>query len=365
MYGSKVNDVIEFPEHDVFCKPNVDNEGEGAVAWHWQGDNFFLSAAGIKLTKEQLRTHLHKLASKHKSGSYLVQPLMLPHTQLAPFRKKATPTVRVVTYLDKKMRIKVNSAMLRFSTDPVSVVDNANAGGLVSPVSLITGSLGPAVGFSADNLSLRFDTLPESKEQIKGRIIPYWQETLTLVKQAHSYFPYRLIIGWDILITENGPVILEANSQPGLCYLQKAHLSSLGQMPMAKPLAAHAKSAVKKLYSGNADSARLYGKTGLNRWLNWIMQINKQSVHLLISGKVQGVGYRKWLLKQAQSRRLKGWVRNKKDGSVEAVLSGSSVAVEDVINNCWLGPERAKVKDVIVSSHQKSVDNNFKIKKTN
>ena len=65
--------------------------------------------------------------------------------------------------------------------------------------------------------------------------------------------------------------------------------------------------------------------------------------HVTISGRVQGVGYRYFVERQAQTRDLEGWVRNRRDGSVEAVLSGPADAVTAVIAACRRGPSSARV----------------------
>lgn len=66
--------------------------------------------------------------------------------------------------------------------------------------------------------------------------------------------------------------------------------------------------------------------------------------HVTISGRVQGVGYRYFVEREAQSRDLEGWVRNRRDGSVEAVFAGSVEAVTAMIAACRRGPSSARVQ---------------------
>ena len=70
--------------------------------------------------------------------------------------------------------------------------------------------------------------------------------------------------------------------------------------------------------------------------------------HLLISGIVQGVGYRYSCHREAASRELLGWVRNLPDGRVEAVLQGPKEEVEGMIRWCYRGPSEARVSDIDV-----------------
>lgn len=68
--------------------------------------------------------------------------------------------------------------------------------------------------------------------------------------------------------------------------------------------------------------------------------------HVTITGRVQGVGYRAWVDEQANSRGLEGWVRNRRDGSVEAVFAGPDDVVADMITACGRGPVSARVDRV-------------------
>jgi acylphosphatase len=71
--------------------------------------------------------------------------------------------------------------------------------------------------------------------------------------------------------------------------------------------------------------------------------------HLRIIGKVQGVWYRAWFADQAEALGLKGWVRNRADGSVEAVVQGPSEMIDAIIVRAHEGSPASRVADVIVS----------------
>lgn len=70
------------------------------------------------------------------------------------------------------------------------------------------------------------------------------------------------------------------------------------------------------------------------------------SVNVRIRGRVQGVWYRGWTVDEAEQRGLRGWVRNRRDGSVEAVLCGPRVVVDEMIEAFWSGPPAARVESV-------------------
>ena len=69
---------------------------------------------------------------------------------------------------------------------------------------------------------------------------------------------------------------------------------------------------------------------------------------LTISGRVQGVGYRDWALDAARRLGLTGWVRNRRDGAVEALIVGEEDAVGQMIEACRRGPPLARVDSIDV-----------------
>jgi acylphosphatase len=74
-----------------------------------------------------------------------------------------------------------------------------------------------------------------------------------------------------------------------------------------------------------------------------------KTLHLLITGRVQGVGFRDWLIGEASPLGLTGWVRNLGTDTVEAVISGAPEAVDICTQRCRRGPSLADVHDIIAT----------------
>jgi acylphosphatase len=74
------------------------------------------------------------------------------------------------------------------------------------------------------------------------------------------------------------------------------------------------------------------------------------AVRAVISGRVQGVGYRAWTSARAEAHGLKGWVRNRRDGTVEAVFAGEEKIVAAMVAECREGPRMARVAEVMVET---------------
>ena len=77
--------------------------------------------------------------------------------------------------------------------------------------------------------------------------------------------------------------------------------------------------------------------------------MGEHSVRILVTGRVQGVGYRAWISGRAESHGVRGWVRNRRDGTVEAVFIGDETAVAAIVTECRKGPRLARVEEVAVS----------------
>jgi acylphosphatase len=78
-------------------------------------------------------------------------------------------------------------------------------------------------------------------------------------------------------------------------------------------------------------------------------------VHVSIRGRVQGVGFRAWVEYGAIARGLEGWVRNRRDGSVEAVFAGPAERVAAMVTACRRGPSAARIDALDESEPEASV----------
>lgn len=79
-----------------------------------------------------------------------------------------------------------------------------------------------------------------------------------------------------------------------------------------------------------------------------------------ISGNVQGVGFRYWVIGEARKRALDGWVRNRRDSTVEAVFHGPLEAVEAMVEACRVGPPAAWVANVEVKEDSEPPTSGFR-----
>ena len=84
------------------------------------------------------------------------------------------------------------------------------------------------------------------------------------------------------------------------------------------------------------------------------------ALHVIISGRVQGVWFRGWTMQQASSLGLTGWVRNRRDGTVEAIFQGDANDIDAMLNACWQGPPAASVADIRVADGVLSNFHNFR-----
>jgi acylphosphatase len=74
-----------------------------------------------------------------------------------------------------------------------------------------------------------------------------------------------------------------------------------------------------------------------------------RTLRLRISGRVQAVGYRAFVIEEARRLGLRGWVRNRRDGTVEASAAGAEEAVEQLVEACRRGPPAARVTEIAIS----------------
>jgi hypothetical protein len=178
----------------VFVKPIDDHGGLGCAL-------FDIAAGGL----DPLRV---------PGQVRLVQPVIVQHPDIARLYPGSVNTLRIETHRAADGSIRTSCAGLRIGSSG-RVVDNISRGGLAVPVDIGTGRLGryarrmPLYG-------MRFhENHPDTDVPFAATIVPGWKDMLALVERAARLFQPLGAIGWDLVATPDGPVILEANANWG------------------------------------------------------------------------------------------------------------------------------------------------------
>lgn len=144
-----------------------------------------------------------------RKGNVILEELIKQHDGMNKLYPGAINTCRIVTVL-KDMQTKVIVAYLRVGNG--AYVDNFNSGGMVVPVNVKNGKIEYNALDKQHNL---YKKHPYTGTKFIGFEIPMWEEVLNLVKEAGKKIPQVKFVGWDIAISDKGPVLVEVNDFPG------------------------------------------------------------------------------------------------------------------------------------------------------
>lgn len=114
----------------------------------------------------------------------------------------------------------VAAAVHRFGGTSTGIVDNFSAGGIVAEVDLGRGTLSQAAQVGSGNRLVFRPDHPDSGTPIAGAMVPHWDAVKTLAVRICEELPHLDYVGWDIAVTEAGPVLIEGNSHPSLRFFQ-------------------------------------------------------------------------------------------------------------------------------------------------
>ncbi len=179
-----------------------------------------------KLTKDTIITYMNE----HNFD--LVEEFIVQHQQINALSPSAVNTVRIFTQIDKNNNVVLLGCRQRISVN--SSVDNMAAGNMAAPIDELTGIINGVAVYS--DITKKDETKhPVTDAEIIGFQIPFWKETIQMVKEAALLHPQNKSIGWDIVITENGPGFIEGNhdwckllwqlpAKKGLKFLLEPHL---------------------------------------------------------------------------------------------------------------------------------------------
>jgi hypothetical protein len=164
------------------------------------------------------------LAACPATGSYIVQEKVVNHPYARALFPGSLNTLRVFALRDRAggdPRVVV--AVHRIGSARTAPLDSFSAGGLLARVDLETATLSYAVGPVTRRARDTWDCHPDTGSPIAGCVVPQFQEAMALVIRAMNCFPEALHIGWDIAISERGPLVIEGNARRPACRSVQAH----------------------------------------------------------------------------------------------------------------------------------------------
>ena len=190
-----------FEENNInglFFRPPSENSGKGC----------------FKVTKLNYENEIKKHAQVILNSNYVHTEVIKQHELINRIHSTSINTLRMITLITSSGDIEIVSVFMRFGVGD-SVVDNASSGGFFVGINLDDGTLKSRGHFLPQFGGEEITEHPESGFKFEGFSIPYYREACEIITNAVKVIPNRFI-GWDVAICPNGPVIIEANTQPHL-----------------------------------------------------------------------------------------------------------------------------------------------------
>lgn len=219
-YGKELVSKSE-PKQSIFIKPTIGARGEGTLAWVYRKDGLYESTQGIVLHWNKVHEYLKALSH---DKSILVQPFLQNHPSIRDLALHGLSTIRVVTGITPLGQVEPIAATYKMPKYEDRII---STNGLNSAIDLKTGKIG--IGYTYEPLCDGYSIHPTTAEAIADRVLPDWNKVLDLVRSAHGHFSGFVFLGWDVALTEQGPILLEANSGWEVLMIQKPQQQPLGK----------------------------------------------------------------------------------------------------------------------------------------
>jgi hypothetical protein len=167
-----------------------------------------------RISKSSLIKDVEESADFILLNGCIHEEMVIQHKDVNKIHSGCVNTLRVETFIDQNEEIHILSAFMRFGIGK-SFVDNAHAGGFYVGIDLKKGTLNKIGHQYMEYGGAKLTQHPDSNFVFEGFKLPYFKEVCELIIKAVQFIPDRYI-GWDIAISEIGPVIIEANEYPSI-----------------------------------------------------------------------------------------------------------------------------------------------------
>lgn len=208
--------LLDTENYPLFGKPVDAAQSKGAEGLKGvdPAEGMVETASGRKVAVDDVVATIEK---HYSEGGYIFQPLIAPHEEVARLSGGRLATLRLITA--RMNEVHLLGAMWRIPAGE-NITDNfARPGNIVAEIDMDTGVVGRAArgkGLEEEVL----ETHPDTGERLAGFAIPCWAEALETVREGARALVDTPLIGWDVAITDEGPVLIEADPGPDMRALQ-------------------------------------------------------------------------------------------------------------------------------------------------
>jgi len=202
--------------YPLFSKPQLTCDSQLTVLLERLDGEVLEFADGRKVPLDEFCAQV----VRNSADGVVFQSALRQHPEIEVITGRAVGTVRVVTIRKADMPDALYSVW-KIPAPGTMSDDLRQQGALVAPVNTCTGQVGRACagyGLSAEAI----ETHPVTGRAITGFQLPFWEDLRQMARNAHALFPEYGILGWDIAITESGPVIIECRDNPLHTIYQRA-----------------------------------------------------------------------------------------------------------------------------------------------
>ncbi|MFC3695612.1 sugar-transfer associated ATP-grasp domain-containing protein [Chenggangzhangella methanolivorans] len=281
---SDMNDKLEFfrvcEEHGVATAPIMATVEDGALVWMASRDDFDrdlfvkdrrgrggrftfnFERAGRFLYRADdgaivnLAEVLQTLRLSSADRRLIIQPKLRNHPLIGSLAEKSLVVFRVMTCLDSRGEPQATHGVLRLLRRFEPGWPKTPDADWGCEIDVETGAFGLMTGDAPETATRWFTDHPATGERLSGRILEGWREISEAALAAHRVFSARVLVGWDIAWTPEGPVILEGNSNPDVSYFQRVSRTPVGRSPLGPLLNVHLGALTAKLLDQTAREQR-------------------------------------------------------------------------------------------------------------
>lgn len=214
------------PPQDLFSKPVTASIGRGAQKWIYDGAENYMNMSGRIFTPDAV---VDALKRQSREEAVILQPCVTDHPQLEEATGHEGPsTLRIITIRKVDASPEYFAALLTTPRTRAAAPTFKGQTALAARVA-DSGQLGRLLAKRKPYFPDGQTTHPATGKRMAGLELPHWDEAKSLALQAHASLQSAACVGWDLMITQEGPLLLEGNNDCSAALLQITHQKLLGR----------------------------------------------------------------------------------------------------------------------------------------